>query len=207
MNPAIESFLERPLSHKLGAWFGVFALCILLYWMYSYKPQHAEYAALEEKSETLAQKIADETRRARNLNKLREKVKELDIKLKFVLQELPDESQIPDLLSSISNLARDAGLEVQLFRPSDHVIKDFYAEVPVSISVEGNYHQVATFFDEVAQLSRIVNINQIEMRDPQVSETEVRAKTNCVATTFRYLSEAERAASENSANSSKRRRR
>ena len=73
-------------------------------------------------------------------------------------------------------------------------MKDFYAEVPVSIAVDGTYHQVATFFDEVGHLSRIVNINQITMKEPVVGDAQVQVKVGCTATTFRYLDEAERAA-------------
>lgn len=207
MHPAIEEFLQRPRSHIAGAWIGILALLSLLYWQYSYRPQDREYAAQEEKVEQLTQKIADETRRARNLGKLKEKIKELDLKLKVALQELPDKREIPDLLSSISNLARDAGLDVTLFRPSAEMAKDFYAEVPVSISVLGSFHQVATFFDEVGQLSRIVNINQIVMREPQVQSETVQVRTDCVATTFRYLDESERVAMEQKEEGGKRRRR
>ncbi len=207
MHPAIEEFLQRPRSHIAGAWIGVIVLLSLFYWQYSYRPQDKEYAAQEEKVEQLTQKIADETRRARNLGKLKEKIKELDLKLKVALQELPDKREIPDLLSSISNLARDAGLEVTLFKPSSEMAKDFYAEVPVSISVLGSYHQVATFFDEVGQLSRIVNINQIAMREPQVQTETVQIRTDCVATTFRYLDESERMAMEQKEEGGKRRRR
>lgn len=207
MHPALEEFLERPKSHIAAAWLGSFALIALLYWQYSFRAQEKEYSAQEEKVEQLTQKILDEKRRARNLTKLKEKIKELDINLKIALQELPDKREIPDLLSSISNLARDAGLEVVLFRPGAEMAKDFYAEVPVAISVQGTYHQVATFFDEVGQLSRVVNINQISMRDPQIEPEAVEVKTDCVATTFRYLDESERVQLENKDDGGKRRRR
>ena len=207
MHPAIEDFLSRPRSHIVGAWIGSFLLLSLIYWQYSFRAQQKEYQANEEKVEQLAQKIADERRRAHNLNKLKERIKQLDINLKIALQELPDKREIPDLLSSISNLARDAGLEVVLFRPGQEMAKDFYAEVPVSISVQGTFHQVATFFDEVGQLSRVVNINQINVRDPVLQSESIQVKTDCVATTFRYLDESERAQMESSDDNGKKRRR
>jgi type IV pilus assembly protein PilO len=206
MHPAIEEFLQRPRSHLVGVWVGSLLGITLLYWQFSFRGQQKEYTGLEEKVEELTQKISDETRRARNLNKLKDKIKQLDINLKIALQELPDKREIPDLLSSISNLARDAGLEVILFRPSQEQAKDFYAEVPVSISVQGTFHQIATFFDDVAQLSRIVNINQINIRDPQVQTDSVQVKTDCVATTFRYLDESERIQKESQDDGKRRRR-
>jgi type IV pilus assembly protein PilO len=207
MHAAIEDFLSRPRSHIIGAWVGSFLLLILVYWQYSFRGQQKEYLQQEEKVEELTQKIADESRRARNLNKLKERIKQLDINLKIALQELPDKREIPDLLSSISNLARDAGLEVVLFKPGTENPQDFYAEVPVSVSVQGTFHQVATFFDEVGQLSRVVNINQISVRDPVITDESVQVKTDCVATTFRYLSESERQQLETKEEGGKKRRR
>jgi type IV pilus assembly protein PilO len=192
MHPAIEEFLQRPRSHIVGMWIGSLLIIAGLFWQYGLKGYLKDYEKKVAAVEDISQKITDETRRARNLNKLKDKVKELDLKLKVALQELPDKREIPDLLSSISNLARDAGLEVMLFKPSPEQLKDFYAEVPVSVAVQGTYHQVATFFDDVSQLSRIVNINQINIRDPQIDPERVLVKTDCVATTFRYLDESER---------------
>lgn len=192
MNEFIENFLQRPTYQKTLFWVGTLLILSFLYWQYSFSGQSEELTKLEEKVEDLTKKIADETRRAKNLDKMKAKVKELDLKLKFILQELPDRREIPDLLSSISDLARNAGLEVSLFRPGAENMKDFYAEVPVAISVDGTYHQVATFFDEVGQLSRIVNITQIVVRDAQITDAAVKVKTDCVATTFRYLDENER---------------
>lgn len=192
MNELAQRFMERPLIQRIGIWAGTLLFVLFVFWQYFYKPRLEEHTKLTEKVENLDNRIVDERRRARNLKKLREKVKDLDIKLRFALQELPDKREIPDLLSSISTLAKNAGLDVTSFRPSGEIVKEFYAEVPVSISVEGTYHQVATFFDEVGHLSRIVNINQVALREPKVVDGRYLVKTDCVATTFRYLDEAER---------------
>lgn len=192
MNEVLEGILERPTSHKVGICLGVFLFATFIFWQYFYVGQEKELTKLKEEVERLQGQIVQETRLARNIQKVREEVKELDIKLKFALQELPDKKEIPDLLSSISDLATDAGLEINLFKPAPENYKDFYAEVPVSVSVSGSYHQVATFFDEVGQLPRIVNINQIVLKEPNQTESGVMLRTDCTATTFRYLEESER---------------
>lgn len=192
MNPILENIMERPTSHKVGFCVGTLLLISVIFWQYFYGPVLKEYEELSEKIESLEGKIGHERRLARDLPKFRKDVEELEVKLKFALQELPDEREIPDLLANISNLARDAGLEVSLFKPGAEVFREFYAEVPVKISVEGTFHQVATFFDEVGRLSRIVNINQIAVYDPKIKEDHIAIKSDCVATTFRYLDEAER---------------
>ena len=192
MNPILQNFMDRPTGHKVGFGAGIFLFVCFIFWQYFYGPVLKEHDELKTKVEDLETKIGHERRLARDLPKFRKDVEELEVKLKFALQELPDEREIPDLLANISNLARDAGLEVSLFKPSAEVFREFYAEVPVRISVEGTFHQVNTFFDEVGRLPRIVNINQIAVHTPQVEEDHISIKSDCVATTFRYLDEAER---------------
>lgn len=206
MHPLLQSFMDRPTSHKIGFWVGSILFVTFLFWQYFYSPQLAEQEKLASKIEDLQSKIGHERRLAANLSKFRKEVEELDVKLKFALQELPDEREIPDLLANISTLARDAGLEVNLFKPSPEVFREFYAEVPVKVAVSGSFHQVTTFFDEVSRLPRIVNINQVNMVDPKIGEDKISISSECVATTFRYLDEAERIKVPEGSDAKKRRR-
>lgn len=192
MKEMVERFLERPTSHKVVFWVLSLLIVSFICWNYIYGSVHNQAVELQDKVDNLTGQINTERRIARNLPKVKEEVKDLDVKLKFALQELPDRKQIPELLSSISDLAKEAGLEVNLFKPGGENIRDFYAEVPVSIAVAGSYHQVATFFDEVGQLPRIVNITDIAMKDPDIGETRITVSSSCTATTFRYLDEDER---------------
>ena len=192
MHPVVENFVERPLSQQIMIWVGSIAVIGLLWWVYFYSPKLEEFTKLEEDRDRLETQVSHEQRLARNLPRFRKEVKELDIKLKGALKELPDKKEIPDLLTKVSRLARDAGLEVQLFKPKPVAIREFYEEVPVDIAVQGGFHQVATFFDEVGHLSRIVNIQKIAMDEPKVSDESVQVTVNCNATTFRYLQDHER---------------
>jgi len=192
MSQFIDTIMERPLSHRIGFW--VVSLCVVgyVFWQYSYAGKMEELTKLRDSVEQLSSQVTHERRLARDLPRVRKEVKQLDVKLKMAMRELPDKKQIPDLLASISDLASDAGLQVSLFKPKAENYREFYAEVPVMISVEGTYHQVATFFDEVGRLSRIVNINQIVMREPAIADAEITLKSDCISTTFRYLDESER---------------
>jgi type IV pilus assembly protein PilO len=192
MKDFLQSILERPLSQRIGILVAVIGAVSFGFWSLFYSPKLTENAELSEKLESLEVSVANEQRLAMNLEKFRKEVKDLDVKLKFVLQELPDSKEIPELLTQISNLARDAGLEEGLFKTKPELYREFYAEVPIEISVLGTFHQVATFFDEVGNAPRIVNISQIDMREPKIKDSEVRVKVGCVATTFRYLDESER---------------
>ncbi len=192
MPPFIENILERPLSQRLAILVGSVALLSVLFWLWLYGPKFEELGKQQEKLTDLQVKIANEHRLALNLGKFRQEVKDLDVKLKFALQELPDQKEIPELLTAMSNLATDSGLEEGLFKTKPESQREFYAEVPISISVVGSYHQVATFFDDVSQTSRIINISEISMNTPVIKEDQVIVKVSCTATTFRYLGVEER---------------
>jgi type IV pilus assembly protein PilO len=192
MNPVIERFLERPLWQKLAFWLGSLAFLSYLIWQFLIKDLNQEQVKLEDKISSLNSSIVQEQRIARELGRFKQEVKDLEVKLQQALSELPDAREIPGLLTSISNLARDSGLQVSLFKPMPENYKEFYAEVPVSISANGSFHQLTTFFDEVGHLSRIVNISQINLKEPKIAEEQITLKADCVATTFRYLDEEER---------------
>jgi len=194
MHPILENILARPLSHKVAIWIVSLALLFGAFWSLSLGGLLAERDEASSRIEGLNAEIANERRLARNLDKFRKEVADLDQKLEVVLRQLPDQREIPDFLISIERKARESGLgDVSSFKPSGERFKEFYAEVPVPISVLGTYHQVATFFDEVGRLPRIVNVGDITLSQPAAKEDGVRLKAECTLTTFRYLSEEERA--------------
>jgi type IV pilus assembly protein PilO len=129
----------------------------------------------------------------RNLPLVRSEVQNLDRQLLQALRELPNKQETSRLLDSISDLARDAGLTIEVFKELGTTTKEFYGQKSVSLIVGGSFHQVATFFDEVGGLSRIVNINEVQMKNPTAGAEGMNLATSCTATTFWYLSEEERA--------------
>ena len=145
-------------------------------------------AHIDEMVEERARKINE----AQTMPDRQKEVEALDRQLKLALARLPDEKEIPDLLSSVSNLGRDAGLDILIFRQKPESYKEFYAEVPVEMQVRGGYHQVASFFDRVGKLDRIVNVSDIALKDPKVVGEDVVLQSNCQVTTYRFLSEPER---------------
>ena len=116
----------------------------------------------------------------------------LNFELDKALKELPDKKEIDQLLLKVSDRAKDSGLDIKLFKPRPEEKRDFYAAVPVDIEASGSYHQVATFFDEVGHLDRIVNLDNLAISDPIVDKKNVTLKTTVTATAFRFLDESER---------------
>jgi type IV pilus assembly protein PilO len=162
------------------------------FWQLSLSSKLRQSGDLSDEIIKLDSSIVTEQRIAANFDKARDKLKDLEMKLGEAVSQLPDKSEIDDLLEGISDLARKSGLELNLFKRNEELFKDFYAEVPVAVAVTGAFHQVATFFDEVGRLSRIVNINQIQMYEAKPSDAGMVVKVECMLTAFRYLSEAER---------------
>lgn len=192
MNAVIEKFLALSMTKKLLIWIGSLLFLFYLFWQFVYSEMGTQIFELEEELERVSSQITQQHRIVKKLPKIKAEVAALDEKLGDALKELPDQREIPDLLSSVSNLALESGLEVSKFTPRGEQRRDFYAEVPVSITVEGTYHQLATFFDEVGQLRRIVNIQDIKVRQLRKGQSAVYIKGECTATTFRYLDDGER---------------
>ncbi len=194
MSDFLDKFAEWPTLYKVGAWLGIFLFVSYIFWQYLYKEPFNKVEKAKEKVEILEGQIRQQRLLAKNLPKIREEVRVLDGKLALALRELPDRQETSQLLQSISDLARDAGLEVQLFSEKGETYKEFYGQKSVALSVLGSYHQIATFFDEVSHLPRIVNINSVSLSQPSFTDEGIILKTDCQATTFWYLNEEERAA-------------
>ena len=118
----------------------------------------------------------------------RSKMAAAEAKFQLALKALPEKKEIPSLLTNISRSGQSSGLEFLLFQPQKNVQKEFYAEIPVAIQVDGNYHNVATFFAKVAQLSRIVNVKNIHIGFKKGAR---KLKTKCTAVTYRFVEKAE----------------
>lgn len=103
---------------------------------------------------------------------------------KIVMRALPENEEIPTLLTGISMAGKESGLNFILFQPKPEDKKDFYAEIPVEMKVTGDYHGVATFFESVAELNRIVNIRNINMM-PDKESSNLAA--TCTAVTYKFI--------------------
>jgi len=191
----VNRILELPLQHRLAILIGSMALIIGFYWLYFYSPVSEEVSKLDNEingKKGLRVQIRQEQNIAQNLERYQQEVKLLDIELKKALEQLPDKKEIHLLLSKVSDKAADAGLEIRLFKPNQEEKRDFYAVVPVEMEVIGTYHQVATFFDEVGHLERIVNLDNFSATEPEITDERISLKTSVIASTFRFLDESER---------------
>lgn len=126
---------------------------------------------------------------AANRPKLEAEIKVLEKQLDAVLVKLPEDKDIPKLLTQVNTLGLQAGLEFLLFRPVTSVKKGFYAEVPIDIRIEGDYHALGAFLDRVSKLERIVNVADLRISPlaAQRAKTGRTISADLKATTFTFL--------------------
>ena len=192
MNQLLTQILQLPRKQKIGLLAGLILLLLIIGYFYIYLPGNDKLTKLAEEI-TAARSDRDRKKAlSANLVKLQKELQEWDAKLKAAVAQLPDRKEIPDLLSSLSTKAREAGLDILLFRPRAENFQEFYAEIPVDIVVRGGFFNTVTFFDEVGKLNRLVNIDNIDLKNPKVGGDHVVLEVATLATTYRFLDEAER---------------
>jgi len=153
-------------------------------------PLWEQKGKLEGDLQTLQSDLAQKRSVAANRPKLEAEIKVLDKQLEAALVKLPEEKDIPKLLTQINTLGQQSGLEFQLFRPSAPVRKGFYAEVPIDIRVEGQYHTLGGFLDRVSKLERIVNVVDIKIAPLAAAQQLLSGRTmvaDLKATTYTFL--------------------
>lgn len=192
MNQLLTQILRLPRQQKMGVLAGLIIFLLVIGYFYIYLPGDDRVSKLAEEITGIRNDRDKKKTLSANLPKLKKELQEWDAKLKGAVAQLPDRKEIPDLLSSLSIKAREAGLEILLFRPRAENFQEFYAEIPVDIVVRGGFFNAVTFFDEVGKLNRLVNIDNIDLKNPKVGSDQVALEISTLATTYRFLDEAER---------------
>ncbi len=191
MNELLDNILERPTIQKIGILVVAIILITALFYSFLYSPRADQLANLLGSVEIARNEKMIKTQKSANLPRLSKDLLQLDAELKLAVAQLPDKKEIADLLSGISAKAQQSGLNVLLFRPRAEKFQDFYAEVPVDITVRGSFYNTVNFFDQVGRLNRLVNIDRIGFK-ATVNGDNVVLETTSVATAFRFLDDAER---------------
>jgi len=192
VNQLLTQILRLPRQQKIGVLAGLIIFLLIVGYFYIYLPGDDKVTKLAEEITGVQGDRDKKKALSANLPKLQKELQEWDAKLKAAVAQLPDRKEIPDLLSSLSTKAREAGLEILLFRPRAENFQEFYAEIPVDIVVRGGFFNAVTFFDEVGKLNRLVNIDNIDLKNPKVGGDQVALDISTLATTYRFLDEAER---------------
>jgi type IV pilus assembly protein PilO len=169
----------------------VFAGILFAGWKFDVTKQREALAALEKKEKEQIGILDARQKKAANLNALKEQMKEMEQSFGDMVKQLPNKTEVAGLLIDISQTGLASGLEFKLFQPNKESPKEFYAELPISLSVVGNYHQFGEFVSGIAALPRIVTTHNIKITPIQgsgKSDTPLLQMT-AIAKTYRALEE------------------
>ena len=186
-----DTFLTKkyiPLERKVKILLAVllFLLPVVLFYFLFFSPKQEKLTGLEKQKVTLTTEVKKAKAAAKNLKKYQDQVAEAQKRFAQTAIVLPKKKEIPNLLRNISDLGKGAGLDFLSFKPGSEIPKDFYAEIPVDISIRGPYHNMGYFLDQVSKLNRIVTVNNIKMASPKKEGGEMLLNSTCRLVTYRF---------------------
>jgi type IV pilus assembly protein PilO len=177
-----------PVLPKLGALLLLVILIMVAGYWFDWANQWDELTAARAKESSLRDQFLDKKRQAINLEAYRKQLADIEQSFGAMLKQLPNKSEMEALLSDINQAGLGRGLQFELFKPAaSEVMSDFYAELPITIKLAGNYHDIGHFASDVSQLSRIVTLNNIALS----TDKEGKLIMDATARTYRYLDDEE----------------
>lgn len=195
----VQQIIEEAQSldfQDVGSWptwahaVAVILICIAVAvagWWFLIRHQVNDLKRVQAEEPTLKQSFEVKQRKVANLDAYREQLAEMEKRFGAMLRKLPSKSEVANLLNDISQTRVETGLEENLFRPKGEVKREFYAELPNDLNVNGTYHELGDFASEIGKLSRIVTLHNLSIAPVDAGELRM----SLIATTYRYLDEEE----------------
>lgn len=178
---------KLPRAYRMSMMPAIIVLICAVYVYFLYLPAKQELTSVHEQHLQLQRKLAEVRAVASNEDAVKAEIAALEHKLSMALRQLPDSKELPVLLTDITSLGKNAGLDFKGFRPQAEVNKGFYAEVPIEIEFTGQFHDAAMFFDEVSRLPRIVNMGELKIAINREDTFRTVLKVSGQATTYRFV--------------------
>lgn len=186
-----------PKSVKIAAIFMVFFLVLFFGYQFDLRHKTQELNALKYEEKKLKNILEDKQHLASNFFSYQKQLQSVEQRFHDLLIQLPTQTEIPGLLEDISKSGIANGLEFKLFKPEPEKKNEFYAELPINISVEGTFHQIALFISQISSLERIVTLHDFDLQfrknENQITNSEKALKSSnkltldIKAKTYRYL--------------------
>jgi len=194
----MEKFIERIAKSPLGAKLGVMAAALVLVTALNYFVMAIPYGDAISEVETKLKKVGveqekldrdfiEKTAIANDLNRFRKEKELLEQRLEEALAELPEDKRIDELLQLLQDRAQKAGLEIVTIEPQSVKPEGFYARIPIPMTVVGSFHEIATFFDALGRLRRIVNVSDLNLEQPKDVKGKVVVSGKFMLTTFMFV--------------------
>ncbi|KLI99626.1 type 4a pilus biogenesis protein PilO [Luteimonas sp. FCS-9] len=191
-----------PREYRIGTCIVVGLVIFAVLWSAITRPKGSELESLEAQEATLRSDFETKQGKAANLEPLKQQLAQMEQQLQQMLRQLPSRTEMPDLITDISQTAIATGIQNDLFRPGTEVPREFYAEQPIALRMVGTYHQFGAFVSGVASLPRVVimTMHDISLK-PRGSGDNLAAigpnsslELSGTVKTYRYLDEEETAA-------------
>jgi type IV pilus assembly protein PilO len=183
---------QWPLLPKVAAWLAAAAAVVVAGWFAVLSDATDELTAAEQQEPQLQARYRDRLGQAVNLGELRRQKLQVQEYVTQLEKQLPGKAEMDALLSDINQAGLGRGLQFELFRPGQVQVKDYYAELPITIRVSGRYHDIGSFAADVANLSRIVTLQNLGIAPVQARDGGTGTLAmDATARTYRYLDENE----------------
>jgi type IV pilus assembly protein PilO len=180
-----DPITNLPKSAKLGLGFGgIVAIAAAAYFLVI-SPSLERVARLEAEHTQLQAQIQQNRMILAQLEMFRKQAAELERQLAGLTVKLPTDKEMPPLYRTLSDTAFQAGLAVSLFKPQEARIRDYYAEIPITVTAEGGYHDLAGFFDKLAAMPRVVTVNDWKLTGLNRTKQPLRADITLATYTYR----------------------
>ena len=177
---------QWPLLVQMVVFAVVFVLILAAGWKFDWSGQREQIASLSKKEVSLKETFEKKQKKAANLGPLKDQMKEMQESFGDMLRQLPNKTEVGDLIVDISQQGLAAGLKFDLFKPGGEKPSEFYATLPINISVRGTYHQLGEFVSGVASLPRIVTIHNINIKPAGKGDSDILTMS-AIAQTYRAL--------------------
>lgn len=178
---------QWPLIPRMLCAFGTLVGVVVVAWFLYLSGQQDELDLGEQEEIKLRDEYKLKTQQSINLESLRKQKEQVDEYVSTLEKQLPSKAEMDALLSDINQAGLGRGLQFELFKPGQVVVKDYYAELPIDIKVTGSYHDVGAFTSDIANLPRIVTLNNLSL----IAGKDGVLTLDAVAKTFRYLDKEE----------------
>ncbi len=167
---------------------GIFVLIVVFAWFFYWQGLVEELDAGRAREVQLKEQYRDKMRQAVNLEVLRKQKEQVAQYVSQLERQLPSKAEMDALLSDINQAGVGRGLQFELFKPGQVLVKEYYAELPIDIRLAGNYHDLGSFTSDLSNLARIVTLENIRIEE---NEKTGRLAMQAVAKTYRYLDQEE----------------
>lgn len=186
-NLNLEQVGSWPLAPRMAVWVGVIVVSLVAGWFLVWSGQSEQLDQLRGEEVTLREQYRNKLQQAINLDELKRQREQVSQYVLTLEKQLPSKAEMDALLSDINQAGVGRGLDFELFRPGQAAIKQYYAELPIAIKVAGKYHDLGSFAADIAQLPRIVTLNNLNIQPGKGGALSMDA----TAKTFRYLDQDE----------------